>query len=307
MEDDLKETGAVRDVLDLAVAQIGENLGALRLVHPRSNALMAASIKQYGQLSPVIVGPEEAGFYQLVDGFKRLYAFRELGYVNIKARQLIIGRHGLKAAMIHLNRAHRTIGDLEEAMVARSLCRDDGLSQQEIATLLGRHNSWVSRRISLLERLCEEIQHHLGLGLISISIGRELAKLPRGKQEPVLKSILKHHFNFHESERLVHLLSSSPERDWESILRSPLAILENRSSPKPRRGKSGKPATSGTVEALTAMKNQMKALAQALRPEALARLTPEQGRLVVLLVKELKEIFEQLTLSQEEDHDAAFC
>ena len=43
--------------------------------------------------------------------------------------------------------------------------------------------AWVSRRISLIERLCEEVIEHIRLGLCSASIGRELARLPRGNQE----------------------------------------------------------------------------------------------------------------------------
>jgi len=67
-------------------------------------------------------------------------------------------------------------------MILQSLHRDDGLSQIEIATLLGRDKSWVSRRISLIERLADEVRRHLELGLISASVGRELARLPRGNQ-----------------------------------------------------------------------------------------------------------------------------
>ena len=37
-----------------------------------------------------------------------------------------------------------------------ALVREDGLSQVEVAGLLGRHKSWVHRRLALLERLCDE-------------------------------------------------------------------------------------------------------------------------------------------------------
>jgi hypothetical protein len=35
-----------------------------------------------------------------------------------------------------------------------TLIREDGLSQAEVAELLGHHKSWVCRRLALLERLC---------------------------------------------------------------------------------------------------------------------------------------------------------
>ena len=43
----------------------------------------------------------------------------------------------------------------EEALVVHSLSHEDGLSQGEIAVLLGRHKSWVCRRLSLVERLSD--------------------------------------------------------------------------------------------------------------------------------------------------------
>ena len=40
----------------------------------------------------------------------------------------------------------------------QALVREDGLSQVEAAELLGRHKSWVCRRLALLERLGDEAQ-----------------------------------------------------------------------------------------------------------------------------------------------------
>ena len=136
-EGSIKEAG----VIEAGVSEIGERFGAMRLADPGSRRLMVRSIEKYGQLSPVVVGPRENGKYELVDGFKRLYACRELGHKHIQARVLGAGPRGLKAAVIQLNWAHKSIGDLEEALVLQSLYREDGLRQHEIGVLLGRHKS----------------------------------------------------------------------------------------------------------------------------------------------------------------------
>ena len=120
--------------------------------------------------------------YELVDGFKRLRACRHIGKETLKARILDATERVSKAAIIQLNRG-RSISELEEAMVLSSLYREDGLTQMEIAVFLGRHKSWVSRRISLIERLHEEVRQDIRLGLLPASMGRELAKLPRGNQK----------------------------------------------------------------------------------------------------------------------------
>ncbi len=177
--------------VEIALSEIGQSYARLRLVHPQADAGMMDSLRQFGQIFPVVVVPL-AERYELVDGFKRLRALKHLGYERVKASVVNLGVHALKAAMIALNRRKGAISDLEEGMVVHSLCREDGLSQVEVALLLGRHKSWVCRRLSLIERLCDEALEHIRLGLIPTSIGRELCRLPRGNQQAALHTILKY-------------------------------------------------------------------------------------------------------------------
>jgi len=61
--------------------------------------------------------------------------------------------------------------------------------QSEIARMFGRHKSWVNRRLLLAEGLCDALQADLRLGLMSVSAGRELARLPRGNQEALAEVV----------------------------------------------------------------------------------------------------------------------
>jgi ParB/RepB/Spo0J family partition protein len=168
-----------------AITEIGDKFSTLRIVNPRAELAMEKSLQKYGQVSPVICARMEKGV-EVIDGFKRLRACRKLGRPTLKTVYVETGVRVCKAAMIQLNRVSRSISDIEEAMVLQSLYREDGLTQVEIATLLSRDKSWVSRRISLIERLSEEVQQDIRLGLLTVSVGRELAKLPRGN--PIIRS-----------------------------------------------------------------------------------------------------------------------
>ena len=117
-------------------------------------------------------------------------------------------------------------------MIATSLYRDDGLTQVEIAPLLGRDKSWVSRRIALIERLSDEVLEHLRLGLISPTHGRELSRLPRGNQPAALSWVIAHRLCSRETAKLVSLLIERPRWDHELILTLPLEILEHRQPPR---------------------------------------------------------------------------
>jgi ParB/RepB/Spo0J family partition protein len=217
---------------ELAVSAIGERYGAFRIVSPRADAAMIKSIRKYGQISPVVCVQGEGG-YELIDGFKRLRACRRLNQTTLRAKTMEVSGRVCKAAIIQLNWSGRSINEMEEALVLQSLHRDDGLTQVEIAALVGRDKSWVSRRISLMERLSEEVQGDLRLGLISVIAGRELAKLPRGNQKEAAQTILKRRYTTREAAKLIGYLLSRPRWEYAAILASPWEVVELR-QPRPR-------------------------------------------------------------------------
>jgi len=226
----------MNEYMMIPVDKIGQRYSELRIIDPRAEKAMQRSMQFYGQMTPVVVCQTEK-HPEMIDGFKRLRAAIMLNFTKLSAR-IFPGRiRAAKAAMIQLNIKARTISDLETAMVIRSLHRENGLAQVEIAVLLGRHKSWVCRRLSMVEHLSEEIVEHLKLGLITMTIGRELARLPRGNQPGALQTILKYHFDSRETSRLITLLLKEPRWNHDAILRFPESILEDRHPDPPSRSK----------------------------------------------------------------------
>ncbi len=207
----------------LGIQKIGERFRGLRIVDPSAERSILRSMRQYGQLSPVVVCRLEAGCDELLDGFKRLNAARGLSLETLTVRRLNAGPRACKAAMLQLNRVGRSISSMEEALVVHSLCHDDGLSQVEIAGLLGRHKSWVSRRVALIARLCDEVQERIRLGLLPASLGTELARLQRHNQQQVLETIVRHHLTWRETRKMVTALLNAP-RSVALILGDPRAF-----------------------------------------------------------------------------------
>lgn len=214
---------------EIAVSEIGERYGAFRIVSPRTDAAMVQSIRKYGQISPVVCVKGQGG-YELIDGFKRLRACRRLNQGTLRAKTMEVSGRVCKAAVIQLNHSGRSINEMEEALVLQSLHREDGLTQVEIAALLGRDKSWVSRRISLMERLSEEVQEDIRLGLISVITGRELAKLPRGNQKDAADAIFKRRYTTREATKLIGYLLSRPRWEYSVILASSWEVVEPRQS-----------------------------------------------------------------------------
>jgi hypothetical protein len=119
---------------------------------------------------------------------------------------------------------------LEEDWVIQALVREDGLSQVEVAELLGRHKSWVCRRLALIERLGPKAKDELRVGLLTPTAARQgpegTPRLPQGNQTEVLEAIRREALSSAELGGVVDLwLRRSERRQQEYLLAHPREAL----------------------------------------------------------------------------------
>jgi ParB/RepB/Spo0J family partition protein len=221
-------------ITDASLSKILLGYQHFRFNRPHLYTSMRKSVKRYGQITPVVVirSYTTHGSYDLLDGFKRYHALHDLGKESIRIHIVTLGIHASKAAIINFNKAYGSVSALEESLIVRSLYREDKLNQVEIGVLFGKDKSWVCRRISLCENLIDEVIEHLRLGLICMSIARELTRLPRGNQLKALECIVKHRLSSRETHKLVSHLLTSPHWEHANFLWLPYSILEGREPPR---------------------------------------------------------------------------
>ena len=200
--------------------------GRYRLHVPGAERAMARSLERYGQLSPVVVCRRQER-YELIDGFKRLGAVRGLAQIpRLSARLMEADERTAKAAIYGLNRAGGRTRELEEAWIIQALVREDGMSQVEVAELLGRHKSWVCRRLALIERLGPKAKDELRVGLLTPTAARQVVRLPQGNQIEVLEAIRREALSSAELGGVVDLwLRCSERRQQEYLLAHPREAL----------------------------------------------------------------------------------
>jgi len=214
------------EIRDIPLPDINQRYEKLRIVDPKADRAIYRSMSRYGQFLPVIAANGDAGQVELLDGFKRLRAARDLKLDSLRVRVMHLNARAGKAMLLQLNWQMRSISAVEEALIVHSLYHDDKLGQLAIATLLGRHKSWVCRRIALLERLCDEAMERIRLGLIPVSICRELVRLPRGNQEQLLDIISHHRLTCRETGRLVDALLARPQQEHPKLLAHPRQLAD---------------------------------------------------------------------------------
>jgi ParB family chromosome partitioning protein len=227
----------------IPLEELRESLATLRLTRPNLEETLRRSLERHGQMTPLVVWPRQET-YEVIDGFKRLRAARRIpGLPPLTARLLQADAAQAKQAILMLNRVGSGLSALEEAWVIQALCRDDQMTQTQIALLLGRHQSWVSRRLALIERLDPRAQEDVRLGLLPPATARTLARMPRGIQTQLWGIVRREGLSSHQTETLASLLATPASERHRWILEHPREALQearqvtSRPAPDPRLSK----------------------------------------------------------------------
>ncbi len=173
----------MENILHLDLHQLIPRFASLRLHDPERLARLVSSIRQHGQLMPVVAVPETTGAsrWVLIDGYQRLAALRQIGKDLIWAD---VWDHSVdEALLLCLARgSERGLEAIEEAALLHSL--SDRFSLRELAQRIGRDVSWVSRRLTLFKALPEELLGAVRSGKLSVwAATRIMAPLARANSE----------------------------------------------------------------------------------------------------------------------------
>jgi ParB/RepB/Spo0J family partition protein len=152
--------------MELEFQQLDLRYEALRKRSPAKETRLLASLAELGQQLPVVVVPSaDAGRHVLVDGYKRVRALQRLRRDTVAAVVWSLG----EAEALLLERLMRSAdgnGPLEEGWLLAELRDRFGMSAEELARRFDKSASWVSRRLSLVTELPQEIQAQVRRGEI---------------------------------------------------------------------------------------------------------------------------------------------
>ncbi len=143
---------------------------------PQAVAELAESIKEHGVIQPLIVtrpADRTGAPYHLIAGERRLLASRQAGLTKVP----VIIKEASPQALLELalveNLQRQDLGPLEEAFAFKRLGEEFALTQERIATRVGRSRSAVANSMRLLT-LSDEIQASLAKGDITAGHARAL-------------------------------------------------------------------------------------------------------------------------------------
>ena len=136
-------------------------------------AELVHSVREFGVLQPVVVRKNADGDYELIMGERRTRAAREAGLTEIPAIVRDTADEDLLRDALLENLHRSELNPLEEASAYQQLLEDFGITQEELATRIGRSRPQISNTIRLL-RLPVPVQQRVAAGVLTAGHARAI-------------------------------------------------------------------------------------------------------------------------------------
>jgi len=134
---------------------------------------LAESISQHGLIQPIVVKPTTNGRYSIIAGERRWRACRIAGLYEVPVVIKDAEPQELMELALIENLQREDLNAVEEALGYRSLIDSFGLTQEEVASRMGKSRTAVTNALRLLNLSDEELQA-LRIGVISAGHARAL-------------------------------------------------------------------------------------------------------------------------------------
>lgn len=190
-------------------------------------AELEQSIRQFGVIEPLVARPLADGSYEILAGHMRWQAAQRAGLsqVPVVAREAD-DRTAAAIALVE-NLLRRDLNPIEEGRALRRLREEFGLTQDQLAALLGLSQPAISKTLGLLG-LDPAVQNVIEDGRLDAGHGKVLLGLPREAQIRLAEQAANESWSVRELERRRILLTAAP-RSRVSKPRDPnLVQLEER-------------------------------------------------------------------------------
>ena len=165
---------------------------------------LARSIKSNGVIQPIIVR-KTGDRFQIIAGERRWRAAQKAGLLRVPVvvRDVAAGheRSLLEMALVE-NIQRENLNPIDEALAYRRLSDEFHLTQEDIATAVGKDRASVANFLRLL-KLPDEIRANVAAGTLSMGHARALLALAdEGDQRRLARDVIARHLSVRETEFL---------------------------------------------------------------------------------------------------------
>ncbi len=170
---------------------------------------LAQSIRSNGVIQPVIVRPQ-GDRYEIVAGERRWRAAQRAGLLKVPVVVRNVADADLLQVALIENIQRENLNPIEEAQAYRRLSDELHLSQEAIASGVGKDRATVSNYLRLL-RLPVEVRSEVGSSVLSMGHAKALLALPdEAAQRRVAREVVSRGLSVRDTEALVRKETAPP-------------------------------------------------------------------------------------------------
>jgi ParB family chromosome partitioning protein len=222
------QKGAKRHIARVETACVQDNHILALSVNRRDVDRCVKVIRQYGLLSPPVIGELEGGGQILLSGECEFLALREIGMKSVEAVTIpITGKDEGDKLSLLLSSLKKCPNALSEGILITQLLQTGSYTQSQVGDMLGKSVSWVNKRISLVTRLSPAVKELVSGGQICPHSAQEISRLPAEVQHSFSISAVKEGLPKSSVEALVAAFNAASCPDWmkEQIVLAPRQAL----------------------------------------------------------------------------------
>ena len=184
---------------------------------------LARSIKANGIIQPILVRKTNDG-YRIIAGERRWRAAQRAGLLKVPVvvRDIPEGSHKelLELALIE-NVQREDLNPVEEATAYQRLVEEFALTQEQVASAVGKDRSSVANYLRLL-KLPEEVRADLASGALAMGHARALLALTdAAAQRHAAREVIARGLSVRDTEALVKKLATENDQNKKNANREP--------------------------------------------------------------------------------------
>jgi len=171
-------------------------------IEPESLQELADSIKAQGVMQPIVVRPISDRKYEIIAGERRWRATQLAGLDSIPAVVRDVSDEAAIAMALIENIQREDLNPIEEAASLQRLQQEFELTQQEVATAVGKSRSTVANLLRLMT-LQEDVRRLVEHGDLEMGHARALLGLEGNDQSHAARSVVGKGLSVRQTEALV--------------------------------------------------------------------------------------------------------
>ena len=186
---------------------------------------LAASIKAQGVMQPIVIRSIAAQKYEIIAGERRWRASQMAGLSSIPAVVKQVSDEAAIAMSLIENIQRENLNPIEEAMALKRLQDEFELTQQEVASAVGKSRATVTNLMRLIG-LHIDVQKMLQVGKLEMGHARALLTLSETKQVEFAKPVANKGLSVRQTESLVRNVNTGSELDRKKSIDPNIKKLE---------------------------------------------------------------------------------